>query len=86
MDVYVLHLHALVDLCIALRLWFVTKTSAHTFKHNTIAYVMGLAAITTSLRIWLGHYTVVNYPELTLNSMLLLALIAIKGNLPTILK
>lgn len=86
MDVYVLHLHAFVGLCIALRLWFVTKTTEHTFKHNLIAYVMGLAAITTSLRIWLGHYTVVDYPELTLNSMLLLVLIAIKGNLPTILK
>ena len=86
MDTLILNLHACVGLAIALRVWFVSKTPYHTFRHNLLAYSIGLVAISIPTRIWYGEYSDVDISEMTLNILILLILIAIKGNITRLFK
>ena len=86
MDTLILDLHGFVGLAIALRVWFVSKTPDHTFRHNLLAYSIGLVAISIPTRIWYGEYSDVNIPEMMMNVLILIILTAIKGNITRLFK
>ena len=86
MDTLILNLHACIGLIIALRVWFVSKTSNHTFKHNLLAYIIGLVAISIPMRIWYGEYSTVGISEMLMNMLMLLILTVIKGNITRLFK
>ena len=86
MDTLILNLHACTGLVIALRVWFVSKTPDHTFKHNLLAYIIGLVAISIPMRIWYGEYSTVGIPEMMMNMLMLLILTVIKGNITRLFK
>ena len=86
MDTLILNLHACIGLIIAMRVWFVPKTPDHTFKHNLLAYIIGLVAISIPTRIWYGEYSDVDIPEMLMNMLMLLILTVIKGNITRLFK
>ena len=86
MDTLILNLHACTGLVIALRVWFVSKTPDHTFRHNLLAYIIGLVAISIPIRIWYGEYSDVDISEMLMNMLILLILIVIKGNITRLFK
>ena len=86
MDALLLNLHACIGLVIALRVWFVSKTHDHTFRHNLLAYSLGLAAIAIPTRIWYGEYSDVDLPEMIMNIFILVILVIIKGNITRLFK
>lgn len=86
MDTLILNLHACTGLVIALRVWFVSKTPDHTFKHNLLAYIIGLVAISIPIRIWYGEYSDIGISEVMMNILILLILTAIKGNITRLFK
>ena len=86
MNALLLNLHACIGLVIALRIWFVSKTPDHTFRHNLLAYSLGLAAISIPMRIWYGEYSYVDIPEMMMNIIILIILVAIKGNITRLFK
>ena len=86
MDTLVLNLHACIGLSIALRVWFVSKTPDHTFRHNLLAYILGLVAISIPTRIWYGEYPDIGISEMMMNMFILLVLTAIKGNITRLFK
>ena len=86
MDTLILNLHACTGLVIALRVWFVSKTPDHTFKHNLLAYIIGLVAISIPTHIWYGEYSTVGIPEMLMNMLMLLILTVIKGNITRLFK
>ena len=86
MDTLILNLHACIGLMIAMRVWFVSKTPDHTFRHNLLAYSIGLVAISISTRIWYGEYSDVDISEMIMNILILIILIVIKGNITRLFK
>ena len=86
MDTLILNLHAFTGLFIALRVWFVSKTPDHTFRHNLLAYSIGLVAITIPMRIWYGEYSDVDIPEMMMNILILIIIVGIKGNITRLFK
>ena len=86
MDTIILNLHACIGLIIAMRVWFVSKTPDHTFRHNLLAYSIGLVAITIPMRIWYGEYSGIGISEVMMNMLILLILIVIKGNITRLFK
>ena len=86
MDTLILNLHACIGLIIAMRVWFVSKTSDHTFKHNLLAYIIGLVAISIPICIWYGEYSDVDIPEMMMNILILIILVSIKGNITRLFK
>ena len=86
MNTLIMNLHAFTGLFIALRVWFVPKTPDHTFRHNLLAYIIGLVAITIPMRIWYGEYSAVGISEMIMNMLVLLILTVIKGNITRLFK
>ena len=86
MDTLILNLHACIGLVIAMRVWFVSKTPNHTFRHNLLAYSIGLVAITIPMRIWYGEYPDVDISEMMLNILILIILTGIKGDITRLFK
>ena len=86
MDTLILNLHACIGLIIAMRVWFVSKTPDHTFRHNLLAYSIGLVAISIPTRIWYGEYSAVDISEMMMNILILIILIGIKGNITRLFK
>lgn len=86
MDTLILSLHACTGLLIALRVWFVSKTPNHTFKYNLLAYSIGLAAISIPMRIWHGEYSDVDISEVIMHILILIILVAIKGDITRLFK
>ena len=86
MDTIILNLHACIGLIIAMRVWFVSKTPDHTFRHNLLAYSIGLVAITIPMRIWYGEYSGIGISEVMMNMLILIILVGIKGNITRLFK
>ena len=86
MDTLILNLHACIGLMIAMRVWFVSKTPDHTFRHNLLAYSMGLSSISIPMRIWYGEYSDVDISEMMMNMLILIILVGIKGNITRLFK
>ena len=86
MDTLILNLHACIGLMIAMRVWFVSKTPDHTFRHNLLAYSIGLAYISIPMRIWYGEYSDVDISEMMMNMLILIILVGIKGNITRLFK
>ncbi len=86
MDTLILNLHACTGLLIALRVWFVSKTPNHTFRHNLLAYSIGLAAISIPIRICYGEYSDVDISEMMMNILILIILVVIKGDITRLFK
>ena len=86
MDTLLLNLHACIGLIIAMRVWFVSKTPDHTFRHNLLAYSIGLVAISIPMRIWYREYYNVDIPEMMMDMLILIILVSIKGNITRLFK
>lgn len=84
MDTFLLQANAVVGVFIALRLMFVARGSNHKLCHKVIAYAGTLAAFSIPVRIWGAEYLCIDASEFILNLIVLIALVAIKGDLTKI--